>query len=618
MKFKQALLVQGHACRNFGTLVGRLPSPPPATCDRATDSIAACGAMAVGNKTSNINHALWVEDQDAKKVMQQHAPPAFGAMSSPQFIHQGYLHKRNVFGWRKHYCILRGRNMELYRTKSAADDSPKCTTPHRVLLIQHVHTDYRVADQFDVVLHLGRKKTFKLDPEQIQRGEKAQWIQALQTALLCDNALERYGEDITKQLITYASKQVSEYGSLRLDDSMWKTLRKRSIHGDLWLRFLALVSKGIEVTEVAVPPAVGLRYLLCMDMDPAVPREIRLVPMLAAGDEDAGNNENAGISDDDLDAVEAVRRIDLNNMVSVADCSTGSAADAAVRLRRFTLTHVVDDDLVVETFEATSTDLRSRVVFGLAHILKSFHAAKQQHSPRQLRLRRLSTAGEHVQAPSTMPTRQERGSSSQSSVDVLGACSHRVDAAIRSFNVKPKSGISTAADLGVIDDDSPSATAAFLRHTKGLDKDKIGEYLGGDDAFSISVLSAYAMSFPWEGKPFEVCLRDFLSKFRLPGESQKIDRTMEAFARAFHAKNPHMFQHHDAAHILAFSTIMLNTDLHNKSMNNRHRMTKAQFVRNNRGIDKNKSDIPPAILESIYDSIKVHPSVASIDSLTPL
>ncbi|RHY26526.1 hypothetical protein DYB32_007531 [Aphanomyces invadans] len=524
--------------------------------------------------------------------MQQHAPPAFGAMSSPQFIHQGYLHKRNVFGWRKHYCILRGRNMELYRTKSAADDSPKCTTPHRVLLIQHVHTDYRVADQFDgthvpsqpsatshghaVVLHLGRKKTFKLDPEQIQRGEKAQWIQALQTALLCDNALERYGEDITKQLITYASKQVSEYGSLRLDDSMWKTLRKRSIHGDLWLRFLALVSKGIEVTEVAVPPAVGLRYLLCMDMDPAVPREIRLVPMLAAGDEDAGNNENAGISDDDLDAVEAVRRIDLNNMVSVADCSTGSAADAAVRLRRFTLTHVVDDDLVVETFEATSTDLRSRVVFGLAHILKSFHAAKQQHSPRQLRLRRLSTAGEHVQAPSTMPTRQERGSSSQSSVDVLGACSHRVDAAIRSFNVKPKSGISTAADLGVIDDDSPSATAAFLRHTKGLDKDKIGEYLGGDDAFSISVLSAYAMS-----KPFEVCLRDFLSKFRLPGESQKIDRTMEA-------------------------------------MNNRHRMTKAQFVRNNRGIDKNKSDIPPAILESIYDSIKVHPSVASIDSLTPL
>ncbi|RLO08891.1 hypothetical protein DYB28_003273 [Aphanomyces astaci] len=62
---------------------------------------------------------------------------------------------------------------------------------------------------------------------------------------------------------------------------------------------------------------------------------------------------------------------------------------------------------------------------------------------------------------------------------------------------------------------------------------------------------------------------------------------------------------------------MLNTDLHNKCMTNRNRMTKSQFVRNNRGIDKDKSDIPHAILEGIFDSIKVS-TVVSIMELSSL
>ncbi|RQM28106.1 hypothetical protein B5M09_007177 [Aphanomyces astaci] len=544
--------------------------------------------------------------------------------------------------------------MELYRVKG--DAKPKDTTPTRVLIIEHFYADFRLADQFDgtfkLILHIphhgvvilprGGKKTFKLDPDQIKCGERSLWVQALQTALLCDNALERYGEDITKQLMTYASKQVSEFGSLRLDDSMWKTLRKRSIHGDLWSRFQELVTKGIELTEVVPPPAVGLRYLFCMDMgsSAAAPRQIRLVPMVPINNEGTDNSKNE-LENGVVDPV--VRHIDLQHIVSVTDCSGGSgnissirkvmmilrsvATDAAVRLRQFTLTHVVENEPVVEVFETASTDLRSRLVFGLAYILKNYNAAKQQHSPRQLRLRRLSppTTSSSPGLP-TMTTREERASASQvsttSSLDVLGGVSNQhVDAAIRSFNVRPKNGIAMAVDLGVIDNENPTATAEFLRHTKGLDKDKVGEYLGGDDVFSVHVLLAYAMC-----KPFEVCLRDFLSKFRLPGESQKIDRMMEAFAKAFHTKNPHVFQHHDAAHILvlramigpkAFSTIMLNTDLHNKCMTNRNRMTKSQFVRNNRGIDKDKSDIPHAILEGIFDSIKVS-TVVTIMELSSL
>jgi Sec7-like guanine-nucleotide exchange factor len=49
----------------------------------------------------------------------------------------------------------------------------------------------------------------------------------------------------------------------------------------------------------------------------------------------------------------------------------------------------------------------------------------------------------------------------------------------------------------------------------------------------------------------------------------------------------------DTAFVLAFSLIMLNTDLHNPNV--KHRMTKAAFLRNNRGIN-NGADLPEEFL----------------------
>jgi Sec7-like guanine-nucleotide exchange factor len=50
---------------------------------------------------------------------------------------------------------------------------------------------------------------------------------------------------------------------------------------------------------------------------------------------------------------------------------------------------------------------------------------------------------------------------------------------------------------------------------------------------------------------------------RLPGEAQQIDRMVEKFAAEYHRQNPNMFRAEDTCYILAFSIIMLNTDLHN-------------------------------------------------------
>ena len=104
---------------------------------------------------------------------------------------------------------------------------------------------------------------------------------------------------------------------------------------------------------------------------------------------------------------------------------------------------------------------------------------------------------------------------------------------------------------------------------------------------------------------FDKALRTFLGSFRLPGEAQCIDRLMEAFATKLFLDlgvgNP--FASGDAAFILAFSTIMLNTDLHNPQIPQSKRMTKEQFIRNNKGINYG-SDLPREYLDNLFEDIK--------------
>ena len=95
-------------------------------------------------------------------------------------------------------------------------------------------------------------------------------------------------------------------------------------------------------------------------------------------------------------------------------------------------------------------------------------------------------------------------------------------------------------------------------------------------------------------------IRAFLSPFRLPGEAQKIDRIMCEFSQRFCAQNAAVFADPDAAYVLGFSVIMLNTDAHSSQI--KHKMTQQEFVRNNRGINAG-GDLPPELLDAVYDDI---------------
>jgi brefeldin A-inhibited guanine nucleotide-exchange protein len=172
--------------------------------------------------------------------------------------------------------------------------------------------------------------------------------------------------------------------------------------------------------------------------------------------------------------------------------------------------------------------------------------------------------------------------------------------AIKTFNFKPKRGIKLLIDQGFIPSDSAADIARFLVREERLDKAQIGEFLGEGDPKNIEIMHAFVDTMDFEKRRFVAALRQFLQSFRLPGEAQKIDRFMLKFAERYNDGNPNAFANADTAYVLAYSVILLNTDLH--SANVVKRMTKQDFIRNNRGINDN-ADLPDEYLIGIYEEI---------------
>jgi brefeldin A-inhibited guanine nucleotide-exchange protein len=116
-------------------------------------------------------------------------------------------------------------------------------------------------------------------------------------------------------------------------------------------------------------------------------------------------------------------------------------------------------------------------------------------------------------------------------------------------------------------------------------------------------MHAFVDEMDFTGLKFVEALRQFLQNFRLPGEAQKIDRFMLKFAARYLQGNPATFKSADTAYVLAYSVIMLNTDQHNPQV--KKRMSKEDFVKNNRGIDEGK-DLAENVLVEIFDEIALN------------
>ncbi|KAJ4835386.1 hypothetical protein Tsubulata_010547 [Turnera subulata] len=169
------------------------------------------------------------------------------------------------------------------------------------------------------------------------------------------------------------------------------------------------------------------------------------------------------------------------------------------------------------------------------------------------------------------------------------------------FNRDPKKGLEYLQGIHLLPEKlDPHSVACLFRFAVGLDKNIIGDYLGSHDQFCIQVLHEFAGTFDFQGMNMDIALRIFLGTFRLPGESQKIQRVLEAFAERYYEQSPHILANKDAALLLSYSLIMLNTDQHNVQV--KKKMTEEDFIRNNRHINGGK-DLPREYLSELYRSI---------------
>ncbi|CAF1321481.1 unnamed protein product [Adineta steineri] len=171
------------------------------------------------------------------------------------------------------------------------------------------------------------------------------------------------------------------------------------------------------------------------------------------------------------------------------------------------------------------------------------------------------------------------------------------------FNQKPKKGLEYLCEKNLIGKEPDDIAQFFHSYQDVLDKTLIGECLGHEDNHYKQIMYAYIDQLDFVNMEFLAALRKFLSGFRLPGEAQKIDRLMEKFASRFCECNSKLeiFASADTAYVLAFSVIMLTTDLHSKNVKNK--MTKEQYIKMNRGINDSR-DLPEEFLSKIYDEIE--------------
>lgn len=151
-------------------------------------------------------------------------------------------------------------------------------------------------------------------------------------------------------------------------------------------------------------------------------------------------------------------------------------------------------------------------------------------------------------------------------------------------------------------EETPEGIAHVIRTTKGLNGEIIGDYLGKKE--NSKILSAYFMEVDMKCGYIEAMRRSLSGPMFLPGEGQIIDRILQEFANCYVAQNPGKYSNADELYVLSFALVMLNSDLHNRNVQNR--MTVKEFIRNTRHL-LSADDVTDKELTEMYNEIQSTP-----------
>lgn len=168
--------------------------------------------------------------------------------------------------------------------------------------------------------------------------------------------------------------------------------------------------------------------------------------------------------------------------------------------------------------------------------------------------------------------------------------------ALEKFNARPKDGIAFIKENMLIDNNND--LVQLLKDNLRVDKKTLGEFLSKEENKPLRI--AFIDSLDFTNLRIDEALRFMLEKFRIPGESQLIERILDAFALHWFDQNPGILQNSDCALSLAYAIIMLNVDQHSKKVKP---MTCDEFDRNLLG-PKRERIYERTLLDQIYTNIR--------------
>ncbi|KAI6244930.1 hypothetical protein HI914_06867 [Erysiphe necator] len=123
------------------------------------------------------------------------------------------------------------------------------------------------------------------------------------------------------------------------------------------------------------------------------------------------------------------------------------------------------------------------------------------------------------------------------------------------------------------------AREIFDGNENSVPKDKAADWLGKEDISFKKILEFYFDLYNFKHLNVLAALRKLCGRLVLKAESQKIDRILLAFSSRWCECNPHHgFKEIDVVYTIAYSLLLLNTDLH--VANIEQKMSRSQFIKN--------------------------------------
>ena len=177
-----------------------------------------------------------------------------------------------------------------------------------------------------------------------------------------------------------------------------------------------------------------------------------------------------------------------------------------------------------------------------------------------------------------------------------------------------------ADDLGVRPTEPQTwelADRLYNHSDRTLDDQRTAAWLGESGPEKEHLRTVYMQLYDWSDMNILNALRSLCSRIALKGETQQVDRMLDAFSRRWcECNSNHGFKSSDVVHTICYSILLLNTDLHLADID--QKMTRMQFIRNTLPtIRRVATDSAPGAFETVKAGTWPRPNTDTPEPASP-